>query len=79
MADNKRYARDNHCEGNAMAEAHDWHVFDAERGLDVRQITAEGEANVWEVRGLHGMDTPIILNDAEFKQLRDVGPNPKGL
>lgn len=77
MGDNKRYARVNHCEGNAMAEAHDWHPFDIEAGLDVRQITAEGEPDRYQVRDANGKITDLTAE--EFAQLRAVGPNPRGL
>lgn len=60
-----------------MAEPHEWHLFDAERGLEVRQATPEGAANRWEVRDASGEVT--ILDDDEFDQLRREGPNPKGL
>lgn len=60
-----------------MADAHGWHLFDAQRGLEVRQTTSEGEANRWEVRDSTGKVT--VLNDDEFEQLREDGPNPKGL
>lgn len=77
MPDNKRYARTNHCEGDAMAEPHEWHPFDLEAGLDVRQVTAEGEPDRYEVRNAAGEVTELDAD--EFAQLRDVGPNPKGL
>lgn len=60
-----------------MAEPHDWHVFDAERGLEVRQTTPDSEGNVWEVRTPDGRVE--ALDDAEFEQLRAEGPNPRGL
>lgn len=31
-------------------QPHDWHLFDAEAGLEVRQVTEEGQPNRWEVR-----------------------------
>lgn len=77
MADNKRYARTNHCEGNAMVKAYDWRPFDLEAGLDARQITAEGEPDRYQVRDRDGNVTDLTAD--EFAQLRDVGPNPKGL
>ena len=58
-------------------EEHDWHLFDAERGLEVRQCTPDSENNRWEVRGADGAITE--LTDEEFGKLRDAGPNPKGL
>lgn len=60
-----------------MADPHDWHVFDADRGLEVRQTTPDAEGNRWEVRGPDGAVT--VLDDDEFEQLRAEGPNPKGL
>jgi hypothetical protein len=69
-----------------MAEVHDWHTFDVEADLEVRQITAEGEPDQYEVRrATPPADTDdverfiTVLDAAEFAQLRDVGPNPKGL
>jgi hypothetical protein len=60
-----------------MAEAYDWHPFDVEDGLDLRQITAAGEPDRYQVRDRDGKITDLTA--AEFAQLRDVGPNPKGL
>lgn len=60
-----------------MADPHDWHLLDAERGLEVRQTTPDSEGNRWEVRDAEG--TVTVLDDAEFDQLRCEGPNPKGL
>lgn len=77
MPDNKRYARTNHCEGDAMAEPHEWRPFDLEAGLDVRQITAEGEPDRYEIRDSAGKVTELDAD--EFAQLRDVSPNPKSL
>lgn len=50
------------------AHPHDWHLLDAERGLEVRQVTAAGEPNRWEVRGPDG--EVRTLTDAEFDALR---------
>lgn len=61
-----------------MADPHDWHVFDVERGYEVRQTTPDAEGNRWEVREI-GTDRIVVLDDAEFEQLREHGPNPKGL
>lgn len=61
----------------AASDPHDWHVLDAEAGLEVRQLTAVGEPDEYEVRDAAGKVT--ALDAAEFAQLRDVGPNPKGL
>jgi len=60
-----------------MADPHDWHVFDAALGYEVRQTTPDAEGNRWEVRDRHGKT--VVLDDAEFEQLREHGPNPKGL
>ena len=60
-----------------MADPHDWHVLDAERGLEVRQTTPDSEGNVWEVRTPDGRVE--ALTDEEFDQLRAEGPNPRGL
>lgn len=60
-----------------MAAQHDWHLFDAERDLEVRQATPDGEANRWEVRTSSG--EIVVLDDEEFEQLRAEGPSPKGL
>lgn len=51
-----------------MAEQHDWHIFDAERELEVRQTTPDGENNRWEIRFASG--ETVILDDDEFEQLR---------
>lgn len=60
-----------------MADQHDWHVFDAERGYEVRQTTPAAEGNRWEVRSPDG--DIMVLDDDEFEQLREHGPNPRGL
>jgi hypothetical protein len=60
-----------------MADPHDWHVLDAELGLEVRQTTPDSEGNQWEVRTADGRVE--VLDDDEFEQLREHGPNPKGL
>jgi hypothetical protein len=60
-----------------MADPHDWHVFDVERGYEVRQTTPDSEGNRWEVRDRDG--NVVVLDDDEFGQLRAHGPNPKGL
>lgn len=60
-----------------MADPHDWHLFDAERGYEVRQTTPDSEGNRWEVRDRSG--NVVVLDDDEFEQLREHGPNPKGL
>lgn len=60
-----------------MAGLYEWRPFDLDAGLDVRQVTAAGEPDRYEVRDRDGQVTE--LDATEFKQLRDVGPNPKGL
>lgn len=60
-----------------MADPHDWHAFDVERGYEVRQTTPDSEGNRWEVRDRDGQ--VVVLDDDEFEQLREHGPNPKGL
>lgn len=60
-----------------MADTHDWHLLDAERGLEVRQTTPEGDENRWEVRNSAGQ--VFVLDDESFDQLRREGPNPEGL
>lgn len=51
-----------------MADPHDWHLFDAEAGLEVRQVTAADQLNRWEVRNPDG--EVRMLTDAEFDALR---------
>lgn len=59
-------------------DEHDWHEFDMERDLYVRQVTPAGEPDRYEVRT--GLDGPVTVLDAdEFQQLLSEGPNPKGL
>lgn len=60
-----------------MAHPHDWHLFDEEMGYEVRQTTDKNEDNCWELRDPEG--NIVALNDEEFSQLRDDGPNPKGI
>jgi hypothetical protein len=61
-----------------MADPHDWHLFDAERGYEVRQTTPDSEGNRWEVRKVGSKDV-VVLDDDEFEAFREDGPNPKGL
>lgn len=61
----------------AAASSHDWHVFDAERGLEVRQRTGDDEANEWEIRRLDG--ATVVLDDAAFDALRTGGNLPEAL
>lgn len=51
------------------APKHDWHTFDAERGLEVRQATNRLRANRFEVRDR--FDTVVALENADFERLRD--------
>lgn len=61
-----------------MADPHDWHLFDAVRDLYVRQTTSADEPDRYEVRT--GEDGPVtVLDKTKFDQLRDPGPNPRGL
>lgn len=60
-----------------MADPHDWHLFDVERGYEVRQTTPDSEGNRWEVRDHAG--NVVVLDDDEFEALREDGPSPKGL
>lgn len=61
-----------------MAHQHDWHLFDVERNLEVRQTTPDTEGDRWEVRKI-GADRVVVLDDDEFQELCEDGPNPKGL
>ncbi|MPZ27550.1 MAG: hypothetical protein GEV12_14360 [Micromonosporaceae bacterium] len=49
------------------AAKHDWHTFDAERGLTVRQATNRLRANRWEVRRA---GRTVELDDVAFDRLR---------
>lgn len=63
-------------------DTHDWHPFDIDAGLEVRQATGPDEANRWEVRHVDAEGNAgeaVALTDDEFEQLRGDGPNPKGL
>lgn len=52
-----------------MAKPHDWHSFDELH--EVRQVTAEGEPNRWQIREKGSPDAEIVdLTDAEFDRLR---------
>lgn len=59
------------------AEPHDWHLFDDEKGYEVRQVTDADTPNHWELRQPDG--TVVDLDDDEFQQLLSEGPNPKGI
>lgn len=50
------------------APKHDWHLFDAERELEVRQATNRLRANRWEVRDANRRMT--TLTDEQFDRLR---------
>jgi hypothetical protein len=62
------------------APKHPWHLFDAERGLEVRQATNRLRANRWEVRerarGLQPAGRVAVLDDAAFDRLRSGGQWP---
>ncbi len=64
-------------------DTHDWHLFDIDAGLEVRQVTGAGEANRWELRHVDADGAQVgeitVLSDDEFNQLRETGPSPKGL
>lgn len=73
-------------EPDVSGDPHDWHLFDVEADLEVRQVTGPGEPNRYEVRRAtppaDGDDVErfvTVLDEAEFEQLRRYGPNPKGL
>jgi hypothetical protein len=51
---------------------HPWHLFDAERGLEVRRY---GEW--WELRRVDTQAPIVRLDGAEFEQLREPGPDPE--
>ena len=54
-----------------MTDDHDWHVFDAEQNLEVCRI-----GNMWHVRRVNSKKS-ILLDDDEWEQLREAGPNPE--
>jgi len=56
-----------------MNTDHDWHLFDVERGYEVRQL----DDGSYEARDADGNVTPLTA--AEFEQWRADGENPKGL
>jgi hypothetical protein len=60
-----------------MAEPHEWHLFDVEKGYECRQVTEESEENIWEIRDKEGHVTQ--LNDGEFEKVRAGDASPKGL
>lgn len=60
-----------------MSKPHDWHQFDEK--YEVRQVTEEGEPDQYEVRRMGEEGPGTVLNKEEFAQLREEGPNPKGL
>jgi hypothetical protein len=53
--------------------AHDWHLFDVERGYDAKP---DGSGR-WLLRDRDGSVTELTAE--EFEQSRVQGPNPKGL
>jgi hypothetical protein len=54
-----------------MSGDHDWHVFDVEQQLEVARI-----GNMWHVRRVGGGRT-VALNDDEWEQVREPGPDPE--
>jgi hypothetical protein len=60
------------------AARHAWHVFDAVRGLEVRQATGRLRPNRWEVRRVDG-DQVVPLTDAQWDVFLSGGPLPEGL
>lgn len=52
------------------ASKHDWHEFDVELGLQVRQATNRLRRNRWEVRHRDRTGRVIELTDEEFNDLR---------
>jgi len=57
-----------------MDTDHDWHLFDVERGYEVRRV-----GDTYEVRQVDAPDAVTPLTADEFEQLRSEGDNPKGL
>lgn len=57
-----------------MESDHDWHLFDATRGWEVRRVGDE-----YHVRLGSAGNAQIVLTAAEFDQWRAEGPNPPGL
>ena len=55
-----------------MAE-HDWHLFDDERGYEVRQL----DDDTFELRDATG--EMWTLDAAEFDQVRSEGANPRDI
>lgn len=63
----------------AKVRKHDWHVFDADRGLEVRQATNRLRENRWEVRRAGREGVVVALDDEGFDQLRAGGTLPRRL
>lgn len=61
------------------ASKHDWHMLDAERGLEVRQATNRLRTNRWEVRRVDAPDAVARLTDEEFDRLRSTDWLPEVL
>jgi hypothetical protein len=77
---------DNGTETPRHADRHEWHVLDAEAGLECRQASGPHEPNRWEIRRsaapLDGDDVEryvTVLDDEGLQQLLGDGPNPAGL
>lgn len=58
---------------------HYWHLFDAERGYEVKRKNKLFGSTEYHVRKTHSHDEYVVLTEDEFEQLRADGPNPKGL
>lgn len=55
-----------------MGKRHDWHMLDAETGMEVRR-TRLG----WQVRTADGRTKRLTAR--QFDRLLGTGPNPRGL
>lgn len=61
-----------------MSDTHDWHMFDAERGYEARQLGPD----LWELRWWpEGADKPQTrrLDRITFDQFRSANGNPAGI
>lgn len=63
----------------AKVRKHDWHTFDTERELEVRQATNRLRENRWEIRRVGREDVVVALDDDGFDQLRVSGTLPRRL
>lgn len=55
--------------------SHDWHLFDAEAGYEVRRL----DGGDYEARPVDRPEDVTRLTAAEFEQWRGEGANPKDL